>query len=677
MDLSTVLLIILAVVAALTIVYFQYFYKNPRKGSLKIILAALRFVTLFSGLLLLINPKFVGKDYFVEKANLILLVDNSTSMEEATSYAEISEAITQIKQDDALNQRFNIHQYGFGKTIEAMDSIHFNQSNTDISNALSTVNDVFVNGNNAIVLFSDGNQTLGRDYEYINLNEKSTVNPVVVGDTTQYEDISVGLINVNKYAFLRNSFPIETSIRYQGSRPVSSTVTISINGKRVHQERVNLNNNKSSQTLNTLLEAQSVGIKTIKIEVNPLENERNTANNSKETAIEVIDEKTNVIVVSDILHPDIGALKKAIESNEQRSVTLVKPSTEQSILEESDLIILYQPNRNFRSVYEFLENSTSNYLTITGSKTDWNFLNRAQESFTISGSRQPEEILPILNNAFGLFGLGDFSVDRFPPLKGTLGDIQLNKNSEILMFQQLQGITLDKPLFTILTKGNTKEAVLFGEDLWRWRAQVYRNDQNFKKFDDFIKNLMVYLASNRQRSRLELDYELVFDNASVAKIRVSYFDESYQFDSNANLSIAIKGKDNDFSRVSPILLKGSFYEVDLSDLEAGEYNFTVTVQDENLNRSGTFRILDFNPEKQLISANNQKLERLARKNKGKSYFLDGVKTLINDLTSSEEYLPVQKSRDNVVSLIDFRILLGLMVLSLALEWFIRKYNGLI
>src|SRR6056297_10502 len=677
MDLSTVILIILAVVAALTIVYFQYFYKNPRKGSLNITLAALRFVTLFCGLLLLINPKFVSKDYFIEKANLILLVDNSTSMEDSSSATEISQAIAQLKQDDALNERFTIYQYGFGNTITATDSIVFDQGNTDISNALSTLNDVFVNGNNAIVLFSDGNQTLGRDYEYINLNENSTVNPVVVGDTTQYKDISVGLINVNKFAFLRNSFPIETSIRYQGSRPVSSTVTISINGKRVHQERVNLNSIKNSITLNTLLEAQSVGIKTIKIEVNPLENERNTANNSKETAIEVIDEKTNVIVVSDILHPYIGALKKAIESNEQRSVTLVKPSTEQSILEESDLIILYQPNRNFRSVYEFLENSTSNYLTITGSKTHWNFLNRAQESFTISGSRQPEEILPILNNAFGLFGLGDFSVNGFPPLKGTLGDIQLNKNSEILMFQQLQGITLDKPLFTILTEGNSKEAVLFGEDLWRWRAQVYRNDQNFKKFDDFINNMMVYLASNRQRSRLELDYELVFDNARMAKIRVSYFDESYQFDSNANLSIAIKGKDNDFSRVSPILLKGSFYEVDLSDLEAGEYNFTVTVQDENLNRSGTFRILDFNPEKQLISANNQKLGRLATNNKGQLYFLDKLEDLQSDLTSSNEFLPVQKSRDNVVSLIDFRILLGLMVLSLALEWFIRKHNGLI
>ncbi|AEM72131.1 hypothetical protein Murru_3110 [Allomuricauda ruestringensis DSM 13258] len=677
MDLRTVLLIVLAVAAALAIVFFQYFYKNPRKGSLKIILAALRFVTLFCGLLLLINPKFVNKDYFLEKANLILLVDNSTSMEDASTTSEISQAIAQIKADDDLNERFTIHQYGFGNTIAVTDSVSFNQGNTDVSNALSTLNDVFVNGTNALVMFSDGNQTLGRDYEYISLNKNSTINPVVVGDTAQYEDISVGLINVNKYAFLRNSFPIETSVRYQGSRPVSSTVTIFINGNRVHQERVSLNSTKNSQTLNTLVEAQSVGIKTIKIEVGALENERNTANNSKETAIEVIDEKTNVAIVSDMLHPDIGALKKSIESNEQRSVTLVKPNASQSVLAESDIIILYQPNRNYRSVYEFLENSGANYFTITGSKTDWNFLNRIQESYTITGSTQPEEILPVLNNAFGLFGLGEFTVDGFPPLNGTLGDIQLNKDNETVMFQQLQGVNLDKPLFTILTESNQKEAVLFGENLWRWRAQVYRNDQSFQKFDDFMGSLMVYLGSNRQRSRLELDYELVFDNASMAKIRASYFDESYQFDADANISIAIKGKDNDFSRVSPILLKGSFYEVDLSDLEAGEYNFTVTVQDENLNRSGTFRILDFNPEKQLVSANYKKLGRLAANNKGQLYFLDKLEDLRSDLSSSNEFLPVQKSRDNVVSLIDFRILLGLMVLSLAAEWFIRKYNGLI
>ncbi|MDF0705648.1 VWA domain-containing protein [Flagellimonas okinawensis] len=677
MELSTVLLIVLAVAAALTLVYFQYIYKNPKKGSLKIILAALRFITLFCGLLLLINPKFVSKDYFVEKANLILLVDNSTSMDDASSREEISQVIEQIKQNSAINEKFTVHQYGFGNSITSTDSIQFNKGNTDISQALSTLNEVFVNGNNAIVLFSDGNQTLGRDYEYTTLTENSSVFPVIVGDTTQYEDVSVGLINVNKYAFLRNSFPIETTIRYQGSRTVSSTVTIFINGGRVHQERINLSATNNSQTLNTLVEAQSVGIKTIKIDVSALENERNSANNSKETAIEVIDEKTNVAIISDMLHPDIGALKKSIESNEQRTVTLLKPTASQAELEDMGLLVLYQPNLNFRSVYEFLNNSGGNYFTITGSKTDWNFLNQTQKSFTISGSRQPEDILPVLNNTFGLFGLGDFNVDGFPPLKGTLADIQLKKENELVMTQQLQGINLEKPLFAFLSESGTREAVLFGEDIWRWRAQVYRNDQSFDSFDDFIGNLMVYLSSNKKRNRLELDYELVFDNASMAKIRASYFDESYQFDANATISISLTGKENEFSRVSPLLLKGSFYEVDLSDLEAGEYEFTVTVQDENLNRSGTFRILDFNPEKQIISSNYVKMGRLADKNNGQLFYLDMLEELQNTLTTSQQFLPVQKSRDNVVSLIDFRILLGLIILSLTTEWFIRKYNGLI
>lgn len=677
MELSTVLLIVLAIAAALALVYFQYYHKDPRKGSLKFILAALRFVTLFCGLLLLVNPKFVNRDYFIEKANLILLVDHSESMQEASSEGEIYQAIQQIKQNEAINERFAVHQYGFGDIVSVTDSIRFDQGNTDLSKALTTVNDVFVNGNNVIALFSDGNQTLGKDFEYINLKDNLTVNPVIVGDTTQYEDIAVGFINVNKYAFLRNTFPIETSVRYQGNSSASSTISIYLDGSRVHQERIELSAENNSRTIKTLVEAKSVGVKTIKIEIRPLDSERNVTNNSKETAIEVIDEKTNIAIVSDILHPDIGALKKSIESNEQRSVILLKPDATPSELEEIGLFILYQPNRNFKTIYDYLEKYGGNYLTIVGTKTDWNFVNASQNSFTVSGSRQQEDVLPVLNNAFGMFGLSEFSVDDFPPLQGTLGEIELNKESETLMYQQLQGVNLDKPLFTILTERNKKEAILFGEDIWRWRAQTYRNEQNFKKFDDFIGNLMIYLVSNKQRNRLELDYELVFDNANLAKIRASYFDESYQFNANASISIKIEGEDNDFTRVSPLLLKGGFYEIDLSNLEAGTYKFTVKVEDENLNRSGTFRILDFNPEKQLISANYKKMGRLASKSNGHLYFLNNLDDLQSELTTSGKFLPVQKTKENVVSLIDFRILLGLIALSLTSEWFIRKYNGLI
>ncbi|UII79669.1 VWA domain-containing protein [Flagellimonas sp. CMM7] len=677
MEIRTVLLIILAAIVALATVFFQYLYKNPRKGNLKITLAGLRFLSLFCALLLLINPKFTRHDYFLEKANLIVLVDDSSSMKDASEENSVESQVQKVLENEDLKERFSIQQYTFGTAIQQTDSLRLDKKNTDISNALSTVDEIFVNGTNSVLLFTDGNQTLGKDYEYINLAADLSVNPVVIGDTTSYEDVSIGRLNVNTYAFLKNKFPVEATILYKGSRSVSRTVTISLDGKSVYRENVELSKNRSSQTINTLLVAESVGVKSIKIDVQPLENEKNIANNSKESAIEVIDEKTNVAIISDILHPDIGAIKKSIEANEQRSVTILKPTVSVDRFKDTDIFILYQPDRRFRSVYEYLSKVRANTFTITGTKTDWGFLNQVQQSFFKENFNQNEEIIPVLNNAFSIFGLGDFNVVDFPPLQNNLGDIDLKKNGETILFQQIRGVDLDKPLFTIIAENLQKEAVLFGENIWKWRAQVYRNSKSFKEFDDFIGKLMVYLASDNQKSRLELDFDLVFEDSSIAKVRASYFDESYNFDSNSNISIKIDGKQNDFSREAPMLLKGSFFEIDLSDLDAGEYDFTVTVEGENQKRSGAFKILDFDPEKQSISSNYGKLEKLADKTNGDIYFPTDIDLLIKNLSSAEQYVPIQKSKQNVVSLIDFRVLLGIIVLTLSLEWFIRKFNGLI
>lgn len=677
MEIRTVLLIILAVLAAITIVFYQYFYKTSRKGSLRFILAGLRFIALFCALLLLINPKFIKRDYFVEKSNLILLVDNSSSMQDVVVKDDIAEKLQTIKRNPNLNSRFSIKQYTFDTDLAPRDSFPFNGKNTDISKALSTVDELFVNSSKAVVLVTDGNQTLGNDYSYLNLNGHMSVYPVVVGDTTKYDDIAVGLINSNTYAFLKNKFPVEATILYNGSVPVSKVASISMDGKTVHRQTINLDSDKNSYTLSALLEAESVGIKSLKVSVEGLNNERNLANNSRETAIEVIDEKTNITIISDILHPDLGAIKKAIETNEQRSVTILKPNVDLGRLENTDLFVLYQPNRKFKPTYDHIANTRSNMFTITGTNTDWGFLNQVQNSFFKERLNQSEEIIPVLNNAFGVFGLGDFSVVDFPPLESKLGDLELKKEAETILFQRIRGVDLDMPLFAVLKEDGQREAVLLGENIWRWRAQSFRNDQSFKNFDDFIGKLMVYLASNNQRSRLELDHELVFDNSIYAKIRALYYDESYGFDANADIVIEVRAAKGEFSREAPMLLKGSYYEVDFSDLENGEYNFTVTVKSENLKKSGSFKILDFNPENQWVSANYDKLRQLADNTGGEVYFPDKLESMITDLNDSERYVPIRRSTQNVVSLIDFRVLLGLIALSLAVEWFIRKYNGLI
>ena len=121
---------------------------------------------------------------------------------------------------------------------------------------------------------------------------------------------------------------------------------------------------------------------------------------------------------------------------------------------------------------------------------------------------------------------------------------------------------------------------------------------------------------------------------------------------------------------------GRPYEVDLSNLNPGTYNFTISVTDQGLARSGMFTIVPFEIEKQFLNAALLPLQKVAQNTDGTLYTVDQVQELINALVDDKRYIPVQKSTENIVPFIDWRWLLGVIALLLAIEWFLRKYNGL-
>ncbi|KKL71575.1 hypothetical protein LCGC14_2093530, partial [marine sediment metagenome] len=433
----------------------------------------------------------------------------------------------------------------------------------------------------------------------------------------------------------------------------------------------------NTTTINTLLNANSVGLKNIVVSVDALTDERNTNNNSRQLAVEVIDEKTNIAIVSSILHPDIGAFKNAIESNEQRSVTIINPTDSNLQFDEIDLFMLYQPDASFKTVYDFIRKKKSNLFTITGTQTDWNFLNSVQKEFSKNSYNQSEEVFPTLNPGFGLFNINEFSIKDFPPLESNLGEIKLNNSAEILISQRIKGTELNQPLLAVIDNGSEREALLFGENIWKWRMQSFRNNQRFTNFDDFIGRLVLYLSSNASKERLSVEFSSIYEGNTDAKITATYFDEAYVFDTNANLDLKLKNVKTGVLIEQPMLLKGNYYEADISNLSPGNYDFTASVRNENLSKSGRFTILDFDVEKQLVSTDYKKLERLAINTGGKKYFPSQISELLSELSKTDRFKPVQKGEQNSVSLIDFRILLALIIFTLAAEWFIRKYNGLL
>ncbi|WP_273566724.1 VWA domain-containing protein [Maribacter halichondriae] len=675
METRTILLIIAAVIVALGIVIFQYFYRTKKRGNLSVILSFLRFIALFGLFLLLINPKFTRQTYTLEKPNLILLSDNSSSV--AKEKDVLSDVTNSLMANKSISDQFEVETYSFSNILKNSDSLSFSGRNTNITGALSSLYDIYANSNTAIVLLSDGNQTLGQDYAFYERDNKMPVFPVVLGDTTQYEDVRIDQVNANRYAFLKNKFPIEIYVAYNGERNITSNVSISIDGKQVHQERVNLSNQNNSKILNTLLEASSVGPKSIQVVVSQVDNERNTLNNKKNIAVEVIDEKTNVAIISDMLHPDIGALTKAIESNEQRSVSVLNPKVSAKELDDVDLFILYQPNASFNGVYDYIKKRNANSFTVCGTHTDWNFLSRVQTKYDFEDNGIVQEVSPQLNSGFTKYDISEISFQAYPPLNSDGGLVGSYGGLDVLMNMKIRGAEMRSPLMFVAQNNIQKEAFVFGENLWKWRMQSYREHQDFKNFDDFVGKLVLYLSDNKSKERLQLDYESIYEGSNSAKISASYFDEAFVFDSNANLSIKLKGTDDEVSKEIPMLLKGTYYEVNLAGLEAGKYNFTVTEKSENRSKSGSFTILDFDIEQQFASSEYKKLGLLANNTGGTLFFPSQIDSLIQFVKNDERFRPIQRGAENVVSLIDFRWLLGIITAALALEWFIRKYNGLI
>jgi len=149
------------------------------------------------------------------------------------------------------------------------------------------------------------------------------------------------------------------------------------------------------------------------------------------------------------------------------------------------------------------------------------------------------------------------------------------------------------------------------------------------------------------------------------------------FDTNAAISIVLENTLTQTTRSIPLLLRNNYYEVDLSGITPGDYNFTIRVENEQLSQSGSFKVLNFDIEKQFLNANVDKLAKLAENTDGEIFFPEQFSELEKVLFAKEEYTAVQKSKENEIPLIDWKYLLALIVISLSIEWFLRKYNGLI
>ena len=675
MTTNTVLLIFLSLLIAGAYSYYYYYYKAKIKLKIHLVLAFLRFVTVFSVLLLLINPIISNKTLEIVKTPLVIAVDNSSSISNLKATKTTNDLFEKLTSNSEIKEKFDIQTYRFDSDFESSDNFDFKGSQTNIDAVAKNSRSINKNVVFPTVLITDGNQTSGNDFVF-SFDPNNKVYPIAVGDTTTYLDLRVSQLNANKYAFHKNKFPVEIFLNYSGTKAINSNFSISQGNSVLNSQVVSFSPSKKSVVISALLPADKVGLQVYKASISSNEKEKNTYNNSYNFAVEVIDQRTEIALISSFNHPDLGALKRAIESNAQRKVTLLKPK-EINDLSKYNIVILYQPTIEFKSFFEKNTDLGLNTFIITGTKTDFNYLNQQQKDLVFKMSSQSESYIAEYQDNFNLFDLEDIGFSQFPPLENSFGIITTAANVNVLLGSSIRNINTNSPLLAFSENQGKRTAYLLGENSWKWRLQSHVDTKSYEKYDTFIDKTIQYLATNASKKSLVVNHDGFYNSGDAIEISAQYFNKNYEFDDKANLNITVVNRKTKAKKSYDLLKSNTDFKVNLDGLEVGKYDFVVKELNSNSVYNGYFEILDFDIEKQFVNPDLAKLTQLANQTKGQLLFPDKIDLLIKSLLENEEYKSVQKSIIKKIPLIDWVWLLIILVLSLASEWFLRKYNGML
>jgi hypothetical protein len=675
MNTTTILLLLVSILIAAGLSFYQYLYKAKSKTNTTLLLAFLRFFSIFGLLLLLINPVITRKTVETVKTPLPIIIDNSASIADLKADKSAMEVFRKLSENKALAEKFDVQTYQFDTDFLPSDTIDFKGTQSNIDVVAKSLKNIYKNQFFPTILISDGNQTSGEDYVF-GFNPDNKVYPLVVGDTATYLDLRISQLNVNKYAFHKNKYPVEVFLNYSGTKSVNATFKITQGNSVLNEQTVAFSPSKKSATLNVLLPADKVGLQILKATISSKEQEKNNYNNIKNFAVEVIDQKTEVALVSVISHPDLGAIKRAIESNAQRKVTILKPSQINS-LTDYNVLILYQPNGEFKAIFDQNKNAGINTWIITGNDTDYGFLNQNQDNYTFKMSGQKEDYLASFDSQFNLFALDNIGFEQFPPLESPFGAITVNGNADVLLSSAIRNIPTNQPLLAFTENRGKRTAFLFGENIWKWRADSYLVQKSFTDFDIFLDKTIQFLASNNSRKSLVVSHERFYNSGEGIEITAQYFNKNYELDEKSRLTISVTNSKTKQVKHYDLLRTSNAFKVNLDGLAAGNYSFTVKELNSNSSYSSSFQVLDFDIEKQFVNPDWNKLNQLANQTKGKAYLASEAESLIKQLLADDSYKAVQKTLVKKSPLIEWIWLLVLIVISLAAEWFIRKYNGLL
>lgn len=651
----------------------------------------LRFTVIFFLSFLLISPVIRYLKITFSEPLIIFAQDNSESLsllniqsdkEQGTYRKRISDLILD------LDGPYDVKTYHFGEKLSEELDFGFNEKETDFDPLFAEITSKYVNHNiGALIIATDGIYNKGKNPVYGSASFPFPVYTIALGDSSRKRDIVIKSLYSNNFSFLGDYFPVEVLVEAFGYQGNSAILRIYNKGKEIQKLEINFDRDDFSRLLKLDIESENKGLQTYTFKIEEKEGEHSYKNNSQNLVIDIYDDKKKILILSYAVHPDIGAIKKALETNKNILVEAYPSDEFTKNIADYQLVIFHQlPSiqNNLQKIVRQLTENKIPVLFILGNNTDLTYFNDLKTGVEIKSTKKLKELaLPVVDKSFSLFELEEgFTnlLDESPPLSVPFGDYQFTNNSAVLVFQRIKGINTSIPLicFTGENEFNAaKTAFVFGEGIWQWRFKDYLIHENHNAFDAFINKLVNFLALDIRKDRFMILHDRIYSENEEIIIRAELYNQTYELVNHPEVSLLVTSENNKEYRFQ-FSKSGKSYLLNAGRLPVGSYKYQAsTVFDKTkFQKSGEFHVVQLNVEQLDLKARYEILKQMAFQSGGKFYHYNDLEKLKEDIKTDENIKKISYSTIDLIDLIHLKWMLFLIIILLSIEWFVRKYQGI-
>ena len=587
-----------------------------------------------------------------------------------------------------LEKDFEVFTYSVGDKNKLLENNIvapiFTDKTTNLSNIFDDINLLYSNRNvGALVMLTDGIYNMGANPYYPAQKTNFPIYTVGLGSDEQLTDLLISDIVHNKEVLKGNRSPIEIKIQAGKLSGKAANLTVSDDQGVVFSKNIQISSNKFFETISFYVGCEKPGLHKFNVTLDELEGEITYKNNRAQFYIRVIESKEKIAIIYDSPHPDIAAIRSALETTDNYEVQVSAIQDFNNSAADYSLIILHQiPSKNnpAASLLQQIRQSGTSTLYVIGTNTNLNAFNNLNTGLQITQTKSlTNNATPSFNSNFMLFSFSEDTKQKLstlPPLQTPFGNYKAAVSANLFMTQRISGVETQYPLIIFNDANGAKTGVLTGTGIWAWKVYDYVNNRNHDAFNEIINKTALFLESKNDKSPFRVRHNTVFSENMSVEFSAELYNQSNELLNSPDVKMTIRGR-GDTTYEAQFSKQNNAYFLSMGQLPIGTYTWKATTKlgSTQYEKSGTFSVQEIFMETANLVADFDLLRNISKISEGKFFTAKEMVNVVKEIKGNDNIKPIASYRKKYSPLLDSYWYLAAIILLLGFEWFLRKWHG--